>query len=224
VIQGVQNIVRRIDPQLVSNIKVANDVGISLQQVQAYLEQRLVIKFLKGIQESGERAASIVKNLLQFSRKVTQDASDISVVDIIEHAIQLMLTAYNVKEYVDFKTVKIVRSYPDKMIWVHCIMSDIEQVILNILKNSAQAMYKITRAPELHIQVQWLDGQAVITIQDNGIGVDLTKIQNIFKASLGGVGLSVAWSLVVDKYKGQLSMESIPQMGTQLTIRLPGKV
>ncbi|MGH1441401.1 MAG: histidine kinase dimerization/phospho-acceptor domain-containing protein, partial [Cellvibrionaceae bacterium] len=81
ILQSVQNIKRRVSSELSKNKSTAHELGISLEDLNAYLTNRKVLNFLDDIKDAGERATMIVKNMLEFSRA---DSKQFNAVDIKE--------------------------------------------------------------------------------------------------------------------------------------------
>ncbi len=64
-----QNIEKRLLSDMEKNKSAAAECGISLVNLRQYMDKRQIPKMLSGIKESGNRAATIVSNMLSFSRK-----------------------------------------------------------------------------------------------------------------------------------------------------------
>lgn len=69
ILHNVQNIRRRLSADLPKNIETAEQIGIELDSVNRYLQNREVPQLLDGIQQAGARAAKIVTHMLSFSRR-----------------------------------------------------------------------------------------------------------------------------------------------------------
>ncbi|PLX15533.1 MAG: hypothetical protein C0601_12620, partial [Candidatus Muiribacterium halophilum] len=66
IINGIQNVIRRLEKDREKNIKVAVKLGLELDIMNQYLEDREIIKLLNNITVSARRAADIVSNMLEF--------------------------------------------------------------------------------------------------------------------------------------------------------------
>lgn len=108
---------------------------------------------------------------------------------------------------------------------------EIEQVILNLLKNAAQAMIynPPEKIPEIIIRLYQHDRYAVMEIEDNGPGMPEEVRVRVFepffttkKPGIGtGLGLSVSYMIVTNNHKGLMEVRSSLGKGTCFTVRLP---
>jgi signal transduction histidine kinase len=109
---------------------------------------------------------------------------------------------------------------------------EIEQVMLNLIKNSCQAMVgRPEGSPKAQIILRTLlKGNTVhMEVEDNGVGMNEEVRRQIFDPffttkDVGegtGLGLSVCYSIIVDKHKGHIWVESEPGKGTKFVIELP---
>jgi len=98
ILQSVQNIVRRISPELAANHEVAEKHGTDLKTIRAYLKDRRIIQFLQAIRESGERAAFIVSNMLTFSRRSESRMAPANPAQLVNRAVELAGHDYDLKK------------------------------------------------------------------------------------------------------------------------------
>jgi len=68
ILQSVQNMQRRLSPALPGNAALAHALGLDLALVGQYMHGRGIEDYIHGIQEAGERAAKIIRTMLDFSR------------------------------------------------------------------------------------------------------------------------------------------------------------
>lgn len=230
VMQGTQNVIRRLDPKLQANIDAAAELGIDLNKQQIYLEKREIFSFLDNIRIAGERASSIVKNMLSFTRRSTAEMSKHNIVTLINDGLQLAATDFNLQEKVDFKKIAIIKNISENEIFVECYPIEIQQVILNILKNAAQALDLTTHEKKIIIDLTKTDPNHVrLTIEDTGPGIPDDVKDQIFKPFFTtkpvgegtGLGLSVCRNIIVQKHRGTMDVESTVGVGTKFIITLP---
>lgn len=233
ILQGVQNAFRRLSHELEANLRTAEECGTDLETIRAYLEKRGIFRYLDGIRESGLRAARIVSNMLNFSR---QSAADMSLSDInklLDSTLELATSDYDLKKRYDFRQIRIIRDYDDELPPTPCIPTEIEQVVLNLLRNSAQAMAEIknkrTDAPIIILRTRKTSEYLLIEVEDNGPGMEEKIRHRIFEpffttkaVGVGtGLGLSVSYFIITNNHKGSISVESEFGKGTKFIIRLP---
>ena len=230
ILQGSQNILRRIDPAMPQNRAVAEAIGVDLDRLHRYLEQRQVLRFLEGIREAGSRAAKIVADMLSFSRRSESHFGPVDVEDLLETVLRLAASDYDLKTKYDFKRITIHRDYDPALRLVYCDKTEIEQVILNLLKNAAQAMAEANAPlPAITLRTRRETEYALIDVVDNGPGMDEKTLKRIFEPffttkEVGagtGLGLSVSYFIVTEQHNGRLSATSKPGQGACFSIRLP---
>jgi PAS domain S-box-containing protein len=228
---GAQNMRRRLSPELPKNVKVAEEIGLDLKQLQNYLEKREIDSCLDGIIKSVERAATIIANMLQFSRRSDSDLKAESLPELIERTLELASNDYDLKKRYDFRHLEIIREFEPSLPKVFCVATEIEQVVLNLLKNAAQAMgeAKMTKAPRIMIRLKSEGDMAQIEIEDNGPGIPESVRKRIFEPFFTtkpvgqgtGLGLSVSYMIITNNHHGKMEVESTPGVGTTFIISLP---
>jgi PAS domain S-box-containing protein len=230
IIQNLQNIGRRLSDDLPANVEAAGKLGISLPLVRSYLEQRSITGLLAKMYSAGERTTKIVSNILQFSRKSSSERTATSLPDVIERAVELAANDYDLKKKYDFRNITIIRAFAPDLPPVPLNATEFEQVIINILKNAAQAMAEDkSHQPEIRITAGCEGAWAVIKVSDNGQGMEESTRKRIFEpffttkeVGVGtGLGLSVSYTLITQNHKGIFTVDSAPGEGALFTIKLP---
>jgi len=232
IMQGQQNILRRLQPDMEKNRQVANQYDIDLNQLQHYLEDRKIFHFLDEINKAGKRASTIVVNMLQFSRKATINKEKVNILEVIDLVLKLASMDYDLKKKYDFRSIEIIRDYPHKLPLLPCVSSEIQQVLLNIFRNSAQSLNEIDKSKtqsRLSIHVYQLNHYISIDIEDNGCGMDKETTRRVFEPfyttkdpGIGtGLGMSVSYFIIVETHAGEMLVESELGVGTKIIIRLP---
>ena len=232
ILQNTQNIVRRLSPTLPANQCIAQELGLDLEKVAEYMKQRKILHFLSRIKESGERAAKIVDNMLTFSRNSEPKKEMVNLRDLINKTVELAAHDYDLKKRYDFRNIQILRDFADNVPRLMCVSTEIEQVLLNLLRNAAQAMAEGKKGgtqSRIILQLYQKGSWAVIGVEDNGPGMDDATRKRIFEpffttkgVGIGtGLGLSVAYFIVTNNHNGSMSVVSSPHAGTRFDIRLP---
>ncbi len=230
ILQGSQNIQRRLAPDLPQNRAAAEALGIDLHQINQYLEARNITRFLEGIREAGTRAAKIVADMLSFSRRSESLFIPTDLEELLETVLRLAASDYDLKKKYDFKRIAIERDYDPTLRLLYCDKTEIEQVILNLLKNAAQAMAEDdTLAPIITLRTRREANYGLIEVIDNGPGMDEKTLKRVFEPffttkEVGagtGLGLSVSYFIITEQHHGRLSVTSKPGQGACFSIRLP---
>jgi two-component system, NtrC family, sensor kinase len=116
---------------------------------------------------------------------------------------------------------------------VPALVGEINQMLLNLIVNAAQAMRsQVEDTGEkglIRVSTRMDGGWYEIRVADNGPGIPVDIQEDVFTPffttkDVGdgtGQGLAIARTVVVDKHQGKLELESIPGDGATFIIRLP---
>lgn len=205
-----------------------------VEDVESLLEETdlnyLTEEIPRSIEESLEgitRVSRLVKAMKEFSHPGHEEKT---LVDI-NHALETTVTvARNEWKYV----ADIAWDLDSSLEKIPAFAADINQVFLNIIVNAAHAIEAVLEKSEqekglITIQTRAEKEAVVIRIQDTGSGIPKhiqTRIFDHFfttkEVGKGtGQGLSIAYSVVVDKHGGHIGVESEEGQGTTFSIRLP---
>ncbi len=234
---------RLLNLNLEANQHAAQKTGITPESIKKYMEFRKIPRMLNSINEAGQRISTIIDNMLSFARKSDAVYSGYDLAEILDKTLELAATDYNLKKHYDFKTINIIKEYESDIPTVICEEAKIQQVILNILRNGAEAMhdevpeYSNPDMQKKNIKPQFImrlvyekeTKSARMEIEDNGPGMDETTRKHIFDPffttkpiGIGtGLGLSVSYFIITETHQGQLNVISEPGAGTTFIIHLP---
>lgn len=216
ILQATQNVQRRLDPEFNANQTAADNLDLDLAQMHKYLAQRDILKFITNIQQETERASAIVKNMLEFVRRPQARMVTCNIIDVIDDGIKLAETEANLQDDLDFKDIAIVKNYPNSPVMVECNKQEIEQVIVNIIRNAVQALAAKPSDKEIKINVQIAQQKLLIEISDNGAGIAEHIKNKIFQPFFStkpygtGLGLSICRNIIVQHHQGDITLESTP--------------
>ncbi|HNY39655.1 MAG TPA: ATP-binding protein, partial [Bryobacteraceae bacterium] len=180
-------------------------------------------KYLNQISHETSRVGRIVSDLLAFSRrsKPQRAGADLnrliqSTVSLVEHKLRLCEASIQFDLQPDLPLIP-------------CDASQIQQVILNLVLNAAEAIQpsgggKVTISTRLN---QAKDG-VLLVVEDNGEGIpeeDLDKIFTPFFTSKPdgkgvGLGLAVLYG-IVEAHDGHVEVRSGKGLGSTFTVTLP---
>ena len=228
---------RLTDLKIPANLRAAEEIGVSLDLISAYMEKRGIPNMIETINESGRRVVHIINNMLSFARKSEAVTSSHDPAALMDQIIEIAATDYDLKKQYDFKSIKIIKEYEAHLPMVPCEGSKIQQVLLNILRNGAQAMQEDPAKNEngktpcfiLRLSCEAQTHMLRIEIQDNGPGMEESIRKRVFEPffttkppGVGtGLGLSVSYFIVTENHGGTMDVISSPGKGTTFIIRLP---
>ncbi len=178
---------------------------------------RVVEDSHKVIQTGTERVVNIVKRLRSFARL---DEAELKTVDIHEGLEDALILAHHELKH----TVTVIKNYGD-VPPISCFPSELNQVFLNLLINSKQA---IKDEGTITITTFAKDKKIYIIFEDDGIGIPKENLHKIFDpgfttkgSGIGtGLGLSICYQ-IIQNHRGEIRVESELGKGTRFTISLP---
>lgn len=232
ILQGAQNIERRLSADLKRNIFEADKAGTSIERIRSYMQSRDIFRMLAGIREAAERAADIITNMLNFSRKPEVHRTSCKLDDLANNAISLAAQDYDLKKKYDFRQIEIVKDYEDDLPFVICSPTEVEQVFLNLLGNAAQAMTDMQQSgtqAKITIRIRQENDYVITEVEDNGPGMKNSVRKRVFepffttkpKGFGTGLGLSVSYFIITENHSGSFSIESTPGKGAKFIFKLP---
>ncbi len=232
ILQNLHVMRNRITHGTARNVTAAEEAGTSLEAIQTYMHDRGLLKMMDSVSEAGERAAKIVDNMLSFSRKDEAHFAPNNLADLLERSIELASNDYNLKKRFDFRHIRIEREYDDTLEPISCEAGQIQQVILNLLTNSAQAIAEHpgnSEEPRITLRLKRETSMALIEVEDNGPGMDVETRKRAFEPffttkEVGrgtGLGLSVSYFIITENHGGTMGIHSELGKGTCFSIRIP---
>lgn len=202
---------------------VAHEINNPLGNISLYAQMLLktiddenVWNKVNIINDEADRAANIVRGLLDFARQSEPSMSPTNINGEITKVL-------NILEY-ELKDIKVITSFQD-LPDINCDPGQISQVLMNILSNSFQA---ITSNGIITIETKGETNYVEIVISDNGCGIPEENLDKIFdpffttkKPGEGtGLGLSISYG-IIKSHNGSIDVKSEVGKGTTFIIKLP---
>ncbi|MBC8212711.1 MAG: HAMP domain-containing histidine kinase [Gammaproteobacteria bacterium] len=164
-----------------------------------------------------EQMRELVDNLQAFTRL---DRAKTSLFNINEGLKNVVYIARSVIP----TGIHVVESYAELPL-VRCNPSQLNQIFLNLINNSAQAL---SGKGEILISSQLSDDFVVIRVQDDGPGINAEDLPYIFDMYFTtkpvgegtGMGLGIAQT-IAQEHGGDITVESSPGKGTVFSVKLP---
>lgn len=210
----------------------------AIQEHSAYLDidfiEQDTLNLFSSMQSGAKRIREIVLSLRNFARKDEATMKEVNIHDGIEST--LGIVSHRLQASPHRPAITITKAY-ESVPRILCFAGEINQVLTNVLNNAIEALEEklnqhpgMTFHPTIHIQTHASeDGGATIAIQDNGCGISEEASGKIFDPffttkTVGkgvGIGLSIAYQIVVEKHHGKIWVESEQAEGTTVVIQLP---
>ena len=211
---------------------IAHEVNQPLTSVLA--NAQACARWLKGAPPSIEEAIASVDRIVRDARAVDAVMRNVrllfkrqpaakepcNMVDLIQDAVSL------IKENVNRRFIPIEYDFEKPVLMVLVDRYQIQQIIINLVGNAIEAMQGSDRSPLLRIRIlRTADGQVLTEFIDNGCGLPVNNVDNIFDAFVTtkkngmGIGLSISRS-IVEAHGGQLWAENNPDSGAKFSLLL----
>ena len=182
-----------------------------------------IAQLIAGISEGAERIQKIVQNLKDFARQDRGDLDQpVDINAVIRSAV--LIVSNLIKKSTDRFSVE----YGENLPRIRGNFQQLEQVIINLITNSCQALPNKERGIIVSTSFDRDSKHIIVKVQDEGIGIPSENLKHILdpffttKRDSGGtgLGLSVSYS-IVKNHSGDLNFTSESGKGTTAIIRLP---
>ncbi len=232
ILQNLQVIRNRLSPRMKKNRIAAGELGASIEIIHDYMDKRGIFKMFGLVVNAGKQAARVVDNMLSFSRKSESAFARCNLGELLDKTIELAQNDYDLKKNYDVRKIEIVREYDSTLTEAPCSKSKIQQVILNLMRNAAQAMMEKenrTTTPRIILRTRDEGDMVRIEVEDNGPGIEESVCKRIFEpffttkdVGMGtGLGLSVSYFIITESHGGAMTVESAPGKGAKFIIHIP---
>jgi two-component system NtrC family sensor kinase len=204
-------------------------VRAEIDEVAALLRSNL-----EKIKQHGQRADSIVKNMLLHSRQDGGERRSVDLNAMVEESLNLAFHGARA-ERPGFN-IDLVRQLDPTVGALEIYPQELTRVLLNLFSNGFYATHARKEAsgdpgfkPTLTVTTRVLGERVEIRVHDNGTGIPDSVKAQIFNpffttkpAGEGtGLGLSISYDIVVKQHGGMLDVETMPGQFTEFILSLP---
>jgi PAS domain S-box-containing protein len=189
--------------------------------------------YVDNILNSSEKATSLIRNLLAFSRKQIINLRPVNLNDIVQNVEKILLRVLG-------EDIKLITDMTERAVTVMGDPVQIEQVVMNLVTNARDAMPDSgtltisTAVTEISNDLKKTPGNdkgvkyAVLSVKDTGAGMDESVKGRIFEPffttkRMGkgtGLGLSMVYG-IIKQHEGSIAVDSKPGKGTAFKVYLP---
>ena len=206
---------------------VAHEINNPLMAISACAESLLrrpsdvdhVKRYLTMIQEEAFRCKGITERLLGLARKETKERTNTDFVLIITDMLEML------RQQDAFKRKNVTLDLPE-IFTITVNAQEMKQVVLNLLTNAFQ---NTDEEGEVLIRLCLQKNMAVLSVQDNGAGMDSDVLHNIFEPFFtrrrggtgNGLGLSISHRIVEEHHGRIVAFSEGPGKGSTFVVELP---
>ena len=179
-------------------------------------------EILTDIDAESHRAAAIISSVRQLSKTTPDRRAPTRVEDVARLALRLLQHDLQINE------VSVVTEFQDNLPEVHLDDTQLQQVLLNLIKNAIDAMSSVApEARRLRLTTS-IDGHSmvVLSVQDSGPGIPVGDRERMFdpffttKSGGMGMGLAICFT-VVENHGGKLRLVKSDSDGSIFELAIP---
>lgn len=207
-----------------SLFKITHEIKNPLAVCKGYLDMFDVEnvehsrKYIPILKDEVEKTLILLQDFLSFTKiKIEKEILDINY--LLEEVLN------NLKPLLKDKNIELNIDILDEEVYIEGDYNRLCQVMINIIKNSIEALGKI-KNPKISMKSYLKDNFIEIVILDNGCGIKEADLNNIskpfFTTKKDGTGLGVSMSLeIIKSHSGTMRYFSKNNKGTKVVINLP---
>ncbi len=208
----------QVEAQLPQHAALFAELHRIKEQIEFEYKKRDILALLSESNQGLERVTKIVHDLKDFSHMESQE---MWFTDDIHKGIESTLNViWNELKY----TCEVKKEY-GVLPPVECVLSQLNQVFMNLLVNASQA---IETRGTITIRTGTVEDQVWIEISDTGKGIPAENLKSIFDPFFTtkpvgkgtGLGLSVSYN-IIQKHHGRIEVESEVGKGSTFRVWLP---
>ena len=189
-----------------------------------------------AIQKHGQRAASIIHNMMQHARSDDSCRQKIDINKLVDEARQL---AYHSRRSLDNSfNVTFTTHYDDALEKLEVFPASLNRALINLIDNACYAAWsnylnkREPFTPQLWIKTINYSTTIEVIVRDNGVGIPDEIVEKVFEPFFTtkptgegtGLGLSLTHEIIFGQHGGTLQVKSEQGIGTEFIITLPKSV
>ncbi|WP_424094562.1 AAA family ATPase [Moorena producens] len=231
----VAGVAHEINTPVGTSITAASILADETQGFRQVLQNgKLKRSVLQNYLDTVEESSELILSNLQRAGELVQSFKQVAV-----DQAHLEKRTLNVKEYLEEVLISLEPQLKqtshrltidgDETVTIETYPGAISQVITNLVMNSISHGYQPKQNGQLHLHIDRVDEQLMITYHDDGCGIAQEHLGQIFEPFFttararggSGLGLHIVYNLVTQKLLGQIEVKSQIGKGTEFMITLP---
>jgi len=175
---------------------------------------------LADIRNDDLRASEVIRKLRKLMSRGEVEKSCVEVQSVLQDVIAFVRTETR------RRGIEVILTVPAESLYVCGDRTHLQQVLLNLIANSVEAMSGSVEVRRLQITVKSSHPMVVVTVADTGPGIPAEQLNRIFdrfystKKEGMGIGLAISKSLI-EEHGGKIWVESIEGQGTLFGFQIP---
>ncbi len=209
-----------------STAKILHEINNPLTSLKGYVDlmmkkEEFNLSYLNIIQQELKKIQLLTSDLLNLSNPRSDLYESIPIISLIEECMELISIEAQRSECKIMLNIDVGEDC-----YIFANKTRIQQVIINILKNSIDAVAHHHEMGRINIVIVKILNRYKISISDNGHGIKKDYIDKIFNSFFttkeGGTGLGLSISKqLIEEHNGRLLVDSEEGIGTTFSIYIP---
>lgn len=225
---------------------MAHDINVPLQAVLLDLKsfQRVLSedsaegqaerlhRIVSDMSQKGDQVAAIIRNLLSFARGRQHEKQSADMVEVMNSTLRIASEMISDQQGLQFDDITIERHFSDQLPATPCYVTELQQVLLSLLRHCMLALAEGTReAPTIKILLTECYDSLWIKVQHNGKGLTNEEQMYLFEPFFSqatpqtsydaGERLSFPYYIITEQHQGHMAVTSDVAVGTTFHIQLP---
>ncbi|MDD2898642.1 MAG: response regulator [Desulfuromonadaceae bacterium] len=194
-----------------------NSISLFVQLMRQTSTEPDQLEYQAKILKEVDRIDSIIRKLLDASRRTRVITSNVQINQVIDNVIEAF------SPQIESRNIQVERRYHSVPAPITADSTELEQIFTNLFLNALDAM---SRGGLLAIEIFEEKGRVIIRVGDSGSGIDEQILPNIFepffstKSRGTGMGLPVA-QRIARMYEGSMEIEHSSSEGTTFRLEFP---
>ena len=196
-----------------------NNIILSLEHLKDNPDNDdMTVNLIDIINRNASRINLLITDLLNSTRFLELNFVSTSINQVIDETLE------SAKDRLQLNNIKVVKNYDSEICNVSVDSDRIKIAFMNIIINAIEAMEM--KDAVIEIKTEAKDDNCVVTITDNGKGMDQKTLSKLFepfitsKPNGTGLGLTNSQNIILN-HKGSIHVESTPGNGSSFIIHLP---